>query len=112
MIGIDSPWSIIAYNRMQLILFSGAVRLGTSDEWFDSRLNCLLKVHEKDTVQDTIVFCLWCFMKMDFGAGRFRFVKVDGKMVKIDLDHVDRVFEKFEKDERILRCQKQKKKKV
>lgn len=51
-------------------------------------------------------------MKMDFGAGRFRFVKIDGKMVKIDLDHVDRVFEKFEKDERILRCQKQKKKKV
>lgn len=93
-------------------VFSRAVRLGTSEEGFDSRLHGLLKGHEKDAVQDTIVFCLWCFMKMDFGTGRFRFVKIDGKMVKIDLDHVDRVFEKFEKDERILRCQKQKKKKV
>lgn len=50
-------------------------------------------------------------MKMDFGTGRFRFVKIDGEMVKIDLDHVDRVFEKFKRDERILRCQNQKKEK-
>lgn len=45
-------------------------------------------------------------MKGSFGSARFRFVKVNGRMVKVDLDRADLAFKKFEKDERIVKCPK------